>query len=77
MPDVLVVGLVALVAVLVGFGIALLLRRSFALAGEQAARANADRLLADARAKQKEIILEAKAEALNIARQREREDRER
>ena len=77
MPDVLVVGLVALVAVLVGFGIALLLRRSFALASEQAARANGDRLLADARAKQKEIILEAKDEALHIARQRESEDRER
>ena len=77
MPDILVVGLVALAAGLVGFGIALFLRRSFALSSEQTARANADRLLAEARAKQKEIILEAKDEALRIAKQREAEDRER
>src|SRR5438552_6656668 len=64
MPDILVVGLVALVAGLMGFGFALLLRRSFALASETAARANSVRLVAEARAKQKEIILEAKDEAL-------------
>ena len=77
MPDILVVGLAALVAGLVGFAIAVLLRRSLALASEEAARANAERLLADARAKQKEIILEAKDEALRIAKQREAEERER
>jgi len=42
MPDILVVGLVALVAGLVGFGIALLVRRSFALSSETASRANAE-----------------------------------
>ena len=68
MPDILVVGLVALVAGLVGFAIALLLRRSFALASETAARANSERLVAEARAKQKEIILEAKDEALKVAK---------
>jgi ribonuclease Y len=77
MPDILVVGLVALVAGLVGFAIALFFRRSFALSSEQAARANADRLLAEARGKQKEIILEAKDEALRIAKQRESDERER
>jgi ribonucrease Y len=77
MPEPVVVGLVALVAALVGFGVALLLRRAFALSSEQTARANADRLIAEARAKQKEIILEAKDEALRIAKQRESEDRER
>ena len=77
MPDILVVGLVALVAGLVGFAVALLLRRSFALSSEQTARASADRLLAEARAKQKEIILEAKDEALRIAKQRETDERER
>ncbi|MGH2450714.1 MAG: ribonuclease Y [Candidatus Limnocylindria bacterium] len=77
MPELLVVGLVALVAALVGFGIALLLRRSLALGGEAAARANADRLLAEARAKQKEIILEAKDEALRVAKTAEAENRER
>jgi ribonucrease Y len=75
--DILVVGLVALVAGLVGFGIALLLRRSFALASETAARANADRLLAEARARQNQIILEAKDEALKVAKTAEAENRER
>jgi ribonuclease Y len=77
MPDILVVGLVALVAGLVGFGIALLLRRSFALASETTARANADRLLAEARARQNQIILEAKDEALKVAKTAEAENRER
>jgi ribonuclease Y len=77
MPDLLVVGLVALVAALVGFGIALLLRRSFALASETTARANADRLLAEARARQNQIILEAKDEALKVAKTAELENRER
>ncbi len=77
MPDILVVGLVALVAGLVGFGIALFLRRSFALSSETTARANAERLLAEARAKQKEIILEAKDEAIKVAKTTETENRER
>src|SRR6202158_1653974 len=77
MPDILVVGLVALVAGLLGFGIALLVRRSFALGSETTARANADRLLAEARAKQKEIILEAKDEAITTAKTAENENRER
>jgi ribonucrease Y len=77
MPDILVVGLVALVAGLVGFVIALLVRRSFALASETTARANADRLLAEARARQNQIILEAKDEALKVAKTAETENRER
>src|SRR5437899_640607 len=77
MSDILVVGLVALVAGLVGFGIAMVLRRSFALGSETAARANADRLLAEARARQNQIILEAKDEALKVAKAGEAENRER
>jgi ribonuclease Y len=77
MSEYLVVGLVALVAGLLGFGIALVLRRSLALSSEQAARASADRLLAEARAKQKELILEAKDEALRVAKTAEAESRER
>ena len=77
MPDILVVGFVALVAGLVGFGIALFVRRSFALSSETTARANADRLLAEARAKQKEIILEAKDEAIKTAKMAETENRDR
>ena len=77
MPDLIVVGLVALVAGLVGFGIALFVRRSFALSSETTARANADRLLAEARAKQKEIILEATDEAIKTAKTAETENRDR
>ncbi|HEY8656163.1 MAG TPA: ribonuclease Y [Candidatus Limnocylindria bacterium] len=78
MPDNLVGGLLALVVgALVGFAIALVLRRSVALSSETTARANADRLLAEARAKQKEIILEAKDEALTVAKTAELENRER
>ncbi len=77
MPDILVVGVVALVAGLVGFGIALFLRRSFALSSEVAARANADRLIAEANARQKEILLEAKDEALKTGKAAEAESRER
>jgi ribonuclease Y len=77
MPDPLVVGLVALVGGLVGFVVALLLRRSLALSSETTARANSDRLVAEARAKQKEIILEAKDEAIKLAKTAETENRER
>ncbi|MGH2499363.1 MAG: ribonuclease Y [Candidatus Limnocylindria bacterium] len=77
MSDFLVVGAVALVAVVVGFAIALLLRRALALSSETTAHANADRLVAEARAKQKEIILEAKDEALQTAKTAEAENRER
>src|SRR5256714_14094538 len=78
MPDNLVVGVIAVVAgLLVGFGIALMVRRSIALNSETTARATADRLLAEARTKQKDIILEAKDEALKVAKAAENENRER
>jgi ribonuclease Y len=77
MPDPLVVGLAALVGGLVGFAVALLVRRSLALGSETAARANGDRLIAEARAKQKEILLEAKDEAITLAKTAETENRER
>jgi ribonuclease Y len=77
MPDPLVVGLAALVGGLVGFVVALLLRRSLALGSETTARANSERLVAEARAKQKEILLEAKDEAITMAKTVETENRER
>jgi ribonucrease Y len=77
MPDPIVVGLVALVGGLVGFAVALLVRRSLALGSETTARANAERLVAEARAKQKEILLEAKDEAIKLAKTSETENRER
>src|SRR6266567_4632000 len=60
-----------------GFGAALLVRRQFALNSETTARATADRLLAEARTKQKDIILEAKDEALKVAKSAEVDTRER
>jgi ribonuclease Y len=77
MPDPLVVGLAALVGGLVGFAVALVVRRSLALGSETAARANGERLVAEARAKQKEILLEAKDEAITMAKTAETENRER
>ena len=77
MPDPLVVGLAALVGGLVGFVLALLLRRSLALSSETTARANSERLVAEARTKQKEILLEAKDEAITLAKTAETENRER
>ena len=77
MPDLLVVGVIALVAGLVGFGIAVFLRRSLALGSEAAARANAERLVAEASARQKEILLDAKDEAIKVAKAAEVEVRER
>src|SRR5439155_17072148 len=78
MPDTFVVGLIVfVVAVPIGFGAALLVRRQFALNSETTARATADRLLAEARTKQKDIILEAKDEALKVAKSAETENRER
>jgi len=78
MPDTFVVGLIVfVVAVPIGFAAALLVRRSIALNSETTARATADRLLAEARTKQKEIILEAKDEALKVAKSAEAENRDR
>src|SRR5260221_7562037 len=78
MPENLVVGVIALVVgLLASFGVALLVRRSIALSSETASRNTADRLLLEARTKQKEIILEAKDEALKIAKGAENENRER
>jgi ribonucrease Y len=77
MSDPLYVGLAALVGGLVGFAVALLIRRSVALSSETTARANSERLIAEARAKQKEIILEAKDEAIKLAKTAETENRER
>ena len=78
MPDTFVVGLIVfIVAVPIGFGVALLVRRSIALNSETTARATADRLLAEARTKQKDIILEAKDEAIKVAKSAEAENRER
>ena len=77
MPDVLGFVLVALVAAVIGFVAAMVFRRIAATSYEQTTRSNADRLLSEARAKQKEIILEAKDEALKVHQAAEAENRER
>ncbi|TMD61552.1 MAG: ribonuclease Y [Chloroflexi bacterium] len=77
MPDLLGFVLVALVAAVIGFVAAMVLRRVRATSYEQTTRANADRLLSEARTKQKEIILEAKDEALKLNQAAETENRER
>ncbi|TME28055.1 MAG: ribonuclease Y, partial [Chloroflexi bacterium] len=78
MSDPAVVGLLALVAgLVVGIVIAVVARRQLALGREAEARANSERLVTEARAKQKEIILEAKDEALKVAKAAELENRER
>src|SRR5687768_12613089 len=77
MPDVLGFVLVALVAALIGFAAAMLLRRVAATTYEQTTRTTADRLLSEARGKQKEIILEAKDQALQLHQAGEAQDRER
>src|SRR5437870_4791161 len=77
MPDLLGFVLVALVAAVIGFVAAMVLRRVRATSYEQTTRANADRLLSEARSKQKEIILEAKDEALKIHQAAEKDTSER
>ena len=66
MPEVLGYAAVALIAAVLAFALSMVFRRIAATAYEQTTRANADRLLADARSKQKEIILVAKDEALKV-----------
>lgn len=77
MPDVVGFVLVALVAAIVGFGLGMVLRFVAATRHEQNARATAERLLAEARSRQKEIVLEARDEALRIQQTAEADNRER
>jgi ribonucrease Y len=75
MPDLIVV-VAALVALVVGLAIGYVARRYVAAGTVRHAEAYAERLVADARAKQKEIILEGKDEALKAQRAGEDEARE-
>jgi len=75
MPDPLVV-LVAAVAVIAGIAIGFLARRMLSAGSVKHAEHYAERLTAEARAKQKEIVLEGKDEALRLRRAAEEEGRE-
>jgi ribonuclease Y len=77
MPEALGYVAVAIIAAAIGIGLAMVLRRVAATSYEQTSRATADRLLVEARTKQKEIILEAKDEALKVHTAGEAEGRER
>jgi ribonuclease Y len=75
MPE-LVVVIVAAVAAIIGVLIGFMARRLVAASAVKHAESYAQRLEAEARAKQKEIVLEAKDEALQLRRGAEEEARE-
>jgi ribonuclease Y len=75
MNELLVAAIAAATAV-AGFAIGFMARRLFSARGSRHAEQYAERLVADARAKQKEIVLEAKDEALQLRRAAEDEARE-
>ena len=75
MPE-LVVIIVAAVAAAVGIAIGFVARRVVAANAVKHAEQYAERLVAEARAKQKEIVLEGKDEALHLRRAAEEEARE-
>lgn len=75
MPDIVVV-IVAAVAAVVGIAIGFMARRIVAANAVKHAEQYAERLVAEARAKQKEIVLEGKDEALHLRRAAEEEARE-
>src|ERR671911_438678 len=75
MPEPLVV-IVAAIAAIAGILIGLLARRLLGARSVKHAEHYAERLVAEARAKQKEIVLEGKDEALRLRRAAEEEGRE-
>jgi len=75
MPEPIVIG-VAAVALLAGFAAGYLARRLLATTSVRHAESYAERLMAEARAKQKEIVLEGKDDALKVQRAAEEEARE-
>ncbi|HET6380113.1 MAG TPA: ribonuclease Y [candidate division Zixibacteria bacterium] len=76
MPEPLVTLAVALVALILGVAAGYLARRYLAASAVKHAEAYAERLVAEARAKQKEIVLEGKDDALQIQRAAEEEARQ-
>ena len=74
MPDI-TVAVAATAALIVGIAIGYLVRRYLAASNTKHAESYAERLMADARAKQKELVLEAKDDALEVQRAAEEEAR--
>ena len=75
MPDISVVA-AAIAALFVGIALGYLVRRFLAANSVKHAESYAERLMAEARAKQKEIVLEGKDDALKVQRAAEEEARE-
>ena len=76
MSDIVVLIVVAAVAAVIGIAIGFVARRVIAANAVKHAEQYAERLVGDARAKQKEIVLEGKDEALHLRRAAEEEARE-
>ena len=76
MPEAILIPVVAVIAVAVGIVIGYAARRLLAASRVKHAESYSDRVVAEARAKQKEIILEGKDEALKLQRAAENEARE-
>ncbi len=75
MPDI-TVAVAAAAALIVGIAVGYFVRRYLAARNTKHAESYAERLMADARAKQKELVLEAKDDALKVQRAAEEEARE-
>ena len=74
MPDI-TVAIAATAALIVGIAVGYFVRRYLAASNSKHAESYAERLMADARAKQKELVLEAKDDALKVQRAAEEEAR--
>jgi ribonuclease Y len=77
MDNPVVLAVVVLVAIAAGFGIGFVARSLLASQTFRAAQEKAGRILAEARAQQKELILQAKDEQVRLAREAEEEARSR
>jgi ribonuclease Y len=77
MSDPVVLAVVAVIAIAVGFGIGFVARSVLASQTIRAAQDKSARIVAEARAQQKELILQAKDEQVRLARQAEEDARSR
>jgi ribonuclease Y len=75
MSDPVVLAVVALIAIAAGIGIGFVARSMVASQAIRAAQDKTDRILAEARAQQKELILQAKDEQMKMARQSDEDAR--
>ena len=75
MDNPVVLAVVALIAIAVGIGIGFVARSMWAAQGLRAAQEKAGRIVAEARAQQKELILQAKDEQVRLAREADEEAR--